>query len=56
MRNGDTTVAFAVYDLTGIQNTAVMTSINSIVNEVAGVPADNFLISVTHSFSSRTTS
>ncbi|CAL9660962.1 hypothetical protein [Streptomyces sp. enrichment culture] len=51
VQNGGTEVAFAVYDLTGIQNTAVLASIRSIVTEVAGVPIANVLISVTHSFS-----
>jgi neutral ceramidase len=51
VENGGTKVAFAVYDMTGIDDPTFIPVLQDAVSEITGVPADNILVSVTHSFS-----
>jgi neutral ceramidase len=49
--NGETSVAFAVYDMTGIDDPTFVPVLQDAINEITGVPTDNVIVSVTHSFS-----
>jgi neutral ceramidase len=49
--NGETSVAFVTYDMTGIDDPTFIPVLQDAVNKITGVPGDNVLISITHSFS-----